>query len=346
MAPRSQSALLGADAGARAAAQTPEAFDEAAEREEQRLISEAMDDTEREIAAEAFEQEPQDLDGDTSIEDAAGEDELADEETEDEDEPADDEQAEPSPEDEIDDATEEAEPQDRGRGDLSVALRQERERRQALERELAEARGYQRGVESIPRQTQQQEQPPPRPDMFSDPEGWERAVRAEAAQAAVQQVRGQFIQSAMEEAAAEYGQEFHYAWDRWNQLPDSDPKKQEIGQRMGRSLNPGRVLMRWAEPLLEEYRAQQQNDMVERFMAMADENPQLLDALSARLGGGGRQRQSAQRDTPQPRTQQRSSRRNPPSINGASGSSGRVGADPRGFDGSEEAIFSYAFDNS
>lgn len=319
--------LLGPEAGARAASQTPDEFDEAQDRAERQLLAEMMDDTEREIFREAVELDPEDLDGDTSIEEAAGGDDLDPDAEDDEVDPA-----EATAEDEIED---EPEPQ-RGRGDVNVALRQERQRRQQLERELAEARGFQRGVESIPRQQEQPPPPPPEPDMFSDPEGFRDHLRRQAAeeatQRAVAQVHQDRVNAALAEAHDQYGDEFAYAYRAFTSMP-RDANSRLLAGRLINSPNPGQFLMRWAEQNgLEDYRAQERERRVSELRQVLENDPSLLDDLTG--------------EAPQPRARQAQPqrRRGPPSLNSAGGSSNRrVGADPRGFDGSEQSIFDYAF---
>jgi hypothetical protein len=324
MAPRE--GLLGAEAGARAAAQTPD--DEAAERQEQELLRDMMGETEKEIYHEAFGEEPPENDGDTTLEDEAGDDDLEEPEEE-----------ELSPEDEVDDEGLEEPAGEPDRGDPRVALRAERARRQELERQLAEAQGFREGVQSVPRQTQQ-EQPPPRPDMFSDPEGWERQVRAEAASAAAQQVHADRVNAALAETHEQFGDEFQVAFNAFTSQPRNQESSQ-LARRMVNSPDPGAFLMRWAEPILQDYRAQRQEQELERIGAMLEDDPGLRDAVISRLNG--RQPRAAPRGNRQPLAQ-RSGRRGPPSLNSAGGSgSSRVGADPRGFDGSDQAIFDYAF---
>lgn len=329
--------LLGPEAGARAAQQTPDEFDEVAEREEQSLLRDMMDDTEREIHSEAFGEEPPENDGDTTLEDEAGEDEIAGEPPEEEDDD------ELSPEGEVDDGEEEQIDAQPDRGDPRVALRAERARRQELERQLAEAQGFRQGVESVPRQQQEQQPPPPPPDMFADPEGWQQHVRTQAVREAIDQVHRARVDAAMLEAHQQHGDEFQVAYN----LFTSQPRNQEsarLAQRMINSPDPGAWLMRWAEPQLEQYRVERQQSEVERISAMFDGDPALMDAVISHLGGNRQPRErGAPRGRPQPPTQ-RNGRRGLPSLNSAGGSgSSRVGADPRGFDGSEQSIFDYAF---
>jgi hypothetical protein len=332
MAPR-DGALLGAEAGLRAAMQTPDEMDGAddrAEREEQALLAELMDDTEREIAAEAFDKEPEDNDGDTSIEDAAGEEEEP--EDEEGDEPT------PSPEEEIDDATGQPIAQFE-RGDLRVPLRQARDENRQLREQLARLEGRVDGLSQRPAQPPQP--PQPRPDMFSDPEGWERAVRQEAADTARQALHEERVNAALAEAHERHGEEFAYAFRQFTaQTPSQETSA--LARRMVNSPDPGAFLMRWAEPILQDYRAERSAAEADRIAELLEANPELLDAITERLNGGTRQRgepRAPRNPQPQPR-----SRRGPPSLNAAGGSnSARVGADPRGFDGSEQSIFDYAF---
>jgi hypothetical protein len=314
--------LLGPEAGLRAAQQTPEGFDEIEERREQDLIKNAMDDTEREIHSEAFETEPDELDGDTSVEDAAGGDEHGLEEPEDEDiDPA-----EATAEDEIEDAP---------RGDLRVPLRQARSENRELRDRLARLEGR---MDAQPQAQPQQQQQPPRPEMFSDPDGWERQIRAEAANAAVREVHENRINAAFAEAHDAYGSEFEYAYNAFTAMP-VDANSAALARRMINSPDPGAWLMRWAEPGLQEFRSQRDAAQADQIAQILNDRPELFDEISNRLNGG--RRNDGRPSRPQPQTQRM--RSGPPSLNSAGGSSNRrVGADPRGYDRSEDAIFRYA----
>jgi hypothetical protein len=317
--------LLGPEAGLRAAQQTPEGFDEAAEREEQRQMADAMGFTEKEIFTEALDAEMPEDDGDTSVEDAAGGDELQEEE-DDEVDPA-----EATAEDEVEDGEE---PVDRG--DLRVPLRQARDENRQLRERLARLEGR---VEGMGQPQPQQQPPPQRPDMFSDPEGWERQVRSEAANAAVREVHENRINAAFAEAHEAYGSEFEHAYRAFTAQP-VDANSAALARRMINSPDPGAWLMRWAEPALQEFRAQRDADEAERIAQVLNDRPELFDQITAQLNGGAGRRRGLPETPAQPRM-----RRGPPSLNGAGGSSNRrVGADPRGFDGSEDAIFRYATD--
>jgi hypothetical protein len=293
------------------------ADDKAAEQ----AISGAIADTEDEIFKDAFGHEQDENDGDKSLEemdDPTGG--KPDESNQEADEPQQDE-AEP----EVDEATgEDLEPPDEREPARvpSYVVREQRERAERAEREAAEWRARYDETVRLSRPQQPQQPPPPTPDMFADPEAWKQDFR----QQVINETRQSMQRASIEEARARYGAEFDHAY----QLLDSDPRLTREAQAVLASLNPGEAIMRYAEPYMGEFRQQRQEQELAEAQQIAARNGYTLVP-----GRGG----------PTSRPQQL--RNNPPSLNGASGGGNtrRERLDPRGMDGSEEAIFREAFTN-
>lgn len=301
------------------------ALDEGAE--EESIVS-AIADTEGEIFNEAMGDPDPENDGDHSLEEM--EDPVGEDPEETEIEASEDDDGE-SPEPEDEESESEEEPQRNERNERfvpSYRLREESERRERLERELAELRGQ---VNAL-RPQQQPQQQPQKPDPFADPEGHERWVTENA----IREVQQRNFNAAMAEGLEEHGEEFRFAHDELAKLGPNNPEGVNVFNRMMASRDPVKVLMRWAEPRLQEYREQREQQALESLAERSGYDRETLEralAIAAR-GSGVR---------PQP--QQRMGRI-PPSLNSAGGSgrtAARDRADPRGMDGSEAAIFADAF---
>jgi len=314
------------------------------ERQERQLMSELVDETEREMfrygsaksEEDAQAMEPED-NGNRDLEERE-EDIFGDtpEEVEEADRQAAGEDDEPQDggEDEEEQVPDDEEPQysDRPQRDErearsvpSYRLREQSERVEALQREIADLRMR---VQS-PQQAPQPQQSPQKPDMFVDPDGhaaWQM-------QQTLQAVRMQEAERSMQAAAEEYGDDFQYAYQvLQNGVRANDPRAHQTVQSIIASGNPGRALMRWAEPLLQD-RADQQEEMHRQWYrdTYGREAPEPRQMRS----GQGEFRQSVP------------PRRGMPSLNGAGGN-GRVMNRPRqnaGTDDTDEGIFNYAFDD-
>ena len=340
---------------------------ERTEREFQLDVNQAVANTEGEIFEDALSDEPLENDGDTSLEEMGeglegddleeGEgpdeetgDKEADEETEgDEEEPAEGEEAEAAEDDEEEQPRdqqgrfEDRQPPDR----REIPLKAERDRRreaeeraERLERELAEMRGrvdeVSRRVNAPPPQVEQPR--PSKPDMFADPDGYDRWVREEARREAQdlvsqriqayelqqQQVKEARVNANLAQAASsDRGWEFGAAYNSLVGLDKQNPAHRAIVQRIFDAPDPGKELFNWwDENGGEDYR--------ERIRA------QLLPRQDR---GNSRQRSQ------QPRHETRlpeSLRRTPPSLNSARGGQRQEVQDPEMMDDSDDSVFRFA----
>jgi hypothetical protein len=355
------------------AGNNPASIEEAQERETNLLINDAIRDTEAEIFADALGTEELDNDGDTSLEamgDGLEGEDLDEDDTEETDEETDapEVRAEGAEGDEEEDEVE-AEPargedgrfqrQDEPRGVPSARLREESEAKRQAQAESAQLRadlaamaqrlqGLEAGLQAPRPAPQQQAQPVvrPKPDMFSDPEGYEAWVleRAEEkAQAvfqqgirAVEQRQQQQFQSAVDQNLAAHANgprsfEFQAAYRTLTSQNPRDPQAQATVRRILSSSDPGEAMFQWWDQNGgEDYRAQLREQLHER-LAQLGEQPQ----RQSRQERAPRQQQS------QPRQVFRGPQRAVPSLNGATGANSSRVNDPDELDGSEAAIFRY-----
>jgi hypothetical protein len=343
---------------------------EASEREYQSTLNAAVAATEDEIFNDAMGDDELDNDGDTSLEDmgdglegeveAEGDDE-AEEEAEGEDkEAAEDEEGEEAGTEEAagEDEGEEGEeqprdqrghPRDREPAVPPSRLRQERQRAteaeqrvQALERQIAEYNGRVAELSArvnAPPPRQAEAPPPPKPDMFAEPDKYEQWVleqaerrassRIEERFAAFQQVQQQREMQRVDQnlSAAAQGErafEFQAAYNALTRLDPRDPRNQSLVQGIYTAPDPSKAMFDWWDRNGgEEYRAQVFEQLAPRV--------QQRQQSRAPQNGNGRM---------QPRHEIRPAQRLP-SLNSATGSNVQRNADPEMQDGSERSIFDY-----
>lgn len=293
------------------------------EEAERALISEAIGETEQEIFDSAFDNAPDDNDGDTSLEemdsDDVIDDDLDDSESEEVEDDAEEAEEEPEQDAEEQDTREADNEADRApsRGVPSSRLREEANARRAAEAEARELRARIDALERTQRQPYQQPQPqqaPPQgPDMFADPEGWAAHERGRI----MQEINNQRFNASLAEAAEQHGDRFQEAFRAVSGLPNT-PENVAIAHRIYNAPNPGRELMRWHDQqnLIKDigndpiaFRQKMREDL------MAD--PEFRQQVIASMRGEA---------TSQRRTQTQL----PPSLNGASGGSGHRGRDNSG----------------
>lgn len=322
---------------------------------EEEITKGMLDGTEDEIAAYMFaDDEPEDDDGDTSLEemsDVPGEVEEGDDEPDEieqpehdigqeteEDETEDDEARAEDHEQETEDL--EGTPQGRPEPPPSRVLREERERRRQTEAELANARARIAAYEVNQQQFRSSNEAPLQHEdnadfdlMFSNPRAWAAQQRAEI----LTEIRAQNVNASLGAAHEEHGKNFEAAYRALTSLNPQDPLARAQVQRVWNAPNPGGALMRWhkqqqtfneigddPDAWFERRLQERLNDPDTRRQTMASMRQ---DAMR---GDGGR-----------PRT----TTRLPRSLNSASGSGGRGGrreADPDLYDDSDASVFAFA----
>src|SRR5215813_10283615 len=322
------------------------------EEQERALIGDAIRETEQEIHDSAFGNPADDNDGDTSLEQMDPDETLDDDniegEAEDEEigsDSGDDQHA--SGEDEGEQPDEPDERQDR-RGVPPGRLREETERRRAIEAERDAALARNREIEARlqtlergQRPPNQQEQRPERPDIFADPEAWERQLLSGIEQRAEERRVNSSFYDAIEEHGQERFGEAYEALVNAGRAGDSA----SIAQVM-RSPNPGRALISWHERqgLLRDI-GNDPTAFIDRQIQARMSNPDFrrgfIDSMrsDAMRGEGGRG----------PRTRVDL----PPSLNGSTGGTSHRGRDSNvGRDSArtsasiEREIFDSAFDDT
>jgi len=362
---------------------------------EDRLLNEAVANTEKEMFRGAFDQSEQDEpddDGDRSSEemedDLGAEADASDDESGEQDdaseEGAEDESAtDGKTEGEDDQARDDkgrfkaADKPQKGEGDgedkghmvpRSRLTEEANKRREAEEarkadqdRHAAELATLNRRIDDIlarqapPQQPQQQQQKTEpekaqKPDMFTDPEGYEKWVleqaRADAASSAMDVYQKRFVESSMADAHETNGDEFVRAYEN---LTGINPVTQQVTRpgvqqdpivraqvaKIVNSPNPGRALMKWhneqktmqrvgADPA--KFEEQIRNETREALM----KDPEFRKQLLAEMKG-----EAAQADNGRPRNVTRF----PKSLGDASGGSSAQRAAGEDLDGSEEGLF-------
>jgi hypothetical protein len=348
------------------------------EKELQQDINAAIAGTEDEIFNDALGDPEDDNDGDTSLEDM-GEglegDDLEDEsdqgdEDEEQPEEVDEDEEEGNPEDTEADVIDEDEqrvaarqneqeqPRDqRGRFDRNEPripperLRQETEKRRAVEAERDELRQRQAVLEArfndlnqrinapAPRQP---EAPLPKPDMFAEPERYEQWVIAQANEQAMRNVAGilaqrdeaqrqafnaRVDQSMASAARGPRGFEFTAAYQTLLQLDANNPQHRSVVQNIVYSQEPAEALFAWWEDNGgPEYRQQ----IADQLFPQERQAPR----SGQRTVRGGPQHEQPRQVIRRPQQMR--------SLNSASGSSSHRVADPEMLDGSDDSIFDFA----
>jgi hypothetical protein len=334
---------------------------ERTEREFQSDVNQAVANTEDEIFQDALGDEPLENDGDTSLEEMGeglegehlDEEDDADEEGEEaEGDEAEEDGAEEAEEAEGDEQAEEPQRDQRQRPERQdrrdIPLRQERDRRRAAEgeaaelrRQLAEMNGRLTEISARvnapapkPAATEQRRE---KPDMFADPEGYERWVKEEAeriADAKVQERFTAFQQQQQQEretvlndalnatATGPRGFEFQAAYRALTSLP-KDAQSTALVGRIVRSPDPGQAILDW----FEDNGAEEFREQIAQQLGLA---PTARD--TRRPNGNSRQMSR------QPRHETRL----PPSLNSARGGGRQAIQDPEMLDDRDESVFAFA----
>lgn len=318
------------------------------EEAERELYTEAIRQTDQEIFDDVLNRDPDDNDGNNDLEqmdddDApTGDEEPTDEEEGEEPDESEEGEAEESEEG---DEGEDREAGDRrdGRGQERVPpsrLREEAASRRAAEAEARELRARLEALERNQRPPpQQQPEQPQRPDIFADPEGWERQTRAEIENS----IATRYVNASLADARDEHGEKFDEAFKAITSLDPRNPADQATVVQIYNSPNPGKALMRWHErqQLVREIGPDPRafrNKVAQELMNDPEFRQQFLETMRGDAMNGNR--------GAQPRTRVRL----PASLNGASGGSGHRSRDPRPgryttTAADERDIFDSAFDN-
>lgn len=305
------------------------------------MLTDAIRGTEAEIANSVFDKEDDDDDTDRSLEamdDEEGEDtEEVEAEADGEVENKGDAKAEPER-----DANGKFKPVD-GR---TTALREERGKRQSIE---AERDQYKTNFEAISARLEnlngqitaltrtaprQQEQPKAieRPDPIVDPDGYARSVRDEVEAGII----SRNVEETFRDAHEEHGNKFEAAYQALTSLDRNSPSDRALVQRISKSANPGRALMRWHTQQEAVREIGDPSKFRERVRNELLEDPEFEKAVVAKVreranGGNNQQRRPVNNIT------------RLPSLNSSGSGSGRQSRSASDDDDSDAAVAAYAF---
>jgi hypothetical protein len=210
----------------------------------------AIGETEQEIFDDALNRDPDDNDGDRSLEEMDGEDVLDEDDVDGEAEEEETGEEGEAEGEETPPATRHDQAADRqdGRGVPSARLREEAEGRRVAEAEReraqAEARELRARLEAAearqrrPQRQDGQDDPDPNapPDMFADPEGWARHQRA----LITQDFNERRINGSFDDAREQHGDKFVEAFQTLQRSQNP-----QLVSAIVNANNPGRALMRW-----------------------------------------------------------------------------------------------------
>jgi len=330
------------------------------------LIGEAIAETEQEIFDEATNREPDENDGDRSLEEMDTDDgwptdedgELEEGDEDDEDEPQDEDEGEGDEEPdrtEPDDrdgriAARDREPDRRGRIP-SARLREEAEGRRVAEAEREterqRVRRLEAEIEALKRDREPKAEEPEKPDIFADPDAWARRQREEIERSLTER----HVNSSFSETAEEHGEAFTEAFRALTSQNPQDPAARAQVQRIWNAPNPGKALMRWhnEQQVLREIGGDPQayeRKVAQRLLEDPDYRRELTQALSgdARAAGRSRVERAIERGTGE--VDSKTVRRLPPSLNSTSGGAAHRSRDagPRSDRSTEQEIFESAFE--
>lgn len=194
------------------------------------------------------------------------------------------------------------------------------------------------------------EKPAPKPDMFADPEGYEKWVLAEARREATQEmgkvVTERFVSASMADAHEQHGDEFVKAYENLTginpvtqqvvrQIDRTDPVRMGEIQRVINAPNPGRALMNWQRQQATLARvgsdpAKFEESIRSETREALMKDPEFRKQLLAELRS-----EAATADNGRPRNVTRF----PKSLSDASGGQSAQSRDPSEYDNSEEGVF-------
>jgi hypothetical protein len=323
----------------------PKTNEQLYEEAERQAVMDAIGETEQEIFDDALNRDPDDNDGDRSLEEMDGEDVL------DEDNVDGEAEEEETGEAEGDVGAEETPPETRhdqagdrqdARGVPSARMREEAERRRVAEAERDRAQAEARevrarldAVEARQRQPQRQDgEPDPNapPDMFADPEGWARHQR----ESITREFNERRINGSFDDAREQHGDKFVEAFQTLQRSQNP-----QLVSAIVNANNPGRALMRWHQ---QQSLVSEIGDDPAAFRQKVREEL-LADPEVRRAVITGAREQATRTGNTQTRL--------PPSLNGATGGTSHRGAamNGRGRDAAytnrsiEQEIFDSAFED-
>lgn len=228
----------------------------------------------------------------------------------------------------------------------TAALREERGKRQTLE---AERDQYKTGFDDLRTQIanlngqistltrvapRQQDEPKAieRPDPIVDPDGYARSVRDEVEAGII----SRNVEETFRDAHEEHGNKFEAAYSALTSLDRNSPSDRALVQRISKSANPGRALMKWHT---QQEAVREIGDPVsykERLRNELLDDPEFAKAVVAKDRERSSQNQNGQRRPTNNITRL-------PSLNSSGSGSGRQSRSASDDDDSDAAVAAYAF---
>jgi hypothetical protein len=177
-----------------------------------------------------------------------------------------------------------------------------------------------------------------RPDLFEDPDGAiafvEQGLQSQLAPLS-EQMTALRIQSSMQIAEAVHGEAFTTAFQSLMQLDKSDPNNRALAQRIAQAPNPGRAVMQWHKDQVIRSRVGDDPDAYEQRLRDETRNALMKDPEFRKQILAEQRAEALQGNDGTPRTITRL----PKSLNGATGSNLGVNrGDPNDFDDSDSAV--------
>lgn len=185
-------------------------------------------------------------------------------------------------------------------------------------------------------------EPPPVPDMFEDPEGYQahlqNSFKAELSQV-TRQLQEQRVEMSMQMAHTRHGENFAKAYQALVSLDQNNPESRQLVSSIYSAPNPGEAVVQWhrrsevmrqvGDKGLEGFRAEIEENARKALMSDPEFRKQLVEELRADAMTG---------DQGRPRTETRL----PKSLNRVPGNSDR-GNDAANYDNSDSAVFNSVF---
>lgn len=288
--------------------------------------------TEREISDGLFDDKPADNNADQHLEEMGdgleGDHTVEDADKDEADEKLDDKTAK----DGDVKAGDKPDPNELPKGDLSVALREERTRRQTSEAEATELRAINARLDAALKSQRPVEREaakaPAIPDPLIDPEGYASYIENRAEERVV----NRNFETSLGQAHIAHKEKFEAAYKELSGLNPGDPADRATVSRIRNSANPGAALMDWHKDRLTLREIGGDLDAFrksERERLLAD--PEFQGQVVERVRAGGGKDQPIKQVT-----------RLPKSLNDARGGSKAHVDEADLYDNSEEAVSSYA----
>lgn len=227
----------------------------------------------------------------------------------------------------------------------TAALREERGKRQSLEAErdqyknsfealntrLANLDGQISALTRVAPRQEEQRAAPERPDPIVDPDGYAQFVRSEVEAGII----SRNVEETFRDAHEEHGNKFEAAYQALTSLDRNSPADRLLVQRISKSANPGRALMKWHTQQEAVREIGDPASYKDRLRKELLDDPEFEKAVVARVrerqNGGNNQQRRPNNIT------------RLPSLNSSGSGSGRQQRSASDDDDSDAAVAAFAF---